>query len=267
MADGAVIRHEIDTRGVLALVVVSVLLHVGGFMLLAGGERPAAKPSSKPMELVVIDVVETPPPPVKEEPKVEPPKPVIEVVKPKVKPKRVKPPEIKVAETTQPPPPVEDAPPPPNETPPAETPPTPAPLVVGISMSSTSTAGSFKAPVGNTLYGRNAEKATAPTEVKQYAAPKYVPHHQADEMPRVIGEVRIDYPREARRNEIEGVVRLKVTIDWSGKVVAAKVISGLGYGLDEAALEAVKRFRWKPATKNGEAVSTEITYAYRFLLD
>lgn len=266
MAQGVVIRHEIDTKGVLALVVVSVLLHVGGFALLEGQERAAPVPSSDPMELVVIDIVKEPPPVVVEPPP-EPPKPVV-VVKPPPKPKVIKPPpEIKVAETTKPPPPIEDAPPPPNDAPPPEQTAEPVPLKVGISLSSTSKTGSFKAPVGNTLYGKAPEKAAAPESVKQYAAPKYVPHYQADEMPSVLGQVRIDYPREARRNEVEGVVRLKVTIDWTGKVIAARVVSGLGYGLDEAALEAVKRFRWKPATKNGEPVSTEITYAYRFVLE
>jgi len=50
-------------------------------------------------------------------------------------------------------------------------------------------------------------------------------------------------------------------------VVAAKIVKGQGYGLDEAALNAIKRFRFKPATKNGEAVSTEMKYSYTFLLD
>src|SRR5262249_30279750 len=47
---------------------------------------------------------------------------------------------------------------------------------------------------------------------------------------------QIKYTKEAQEAEIEGVVRVQVTIDETGKVVAAKVLSGLGYGLDERAI-------------------------------
>ena len=56
-------------------------------------------------------------------------------------------------------------------------------------------------------------------------------------------------------------------IDAEGKVVEAIVLSGPGYGLNEAAREAARRFKFKPAKKNGEPVGTTITYSYTFLLD
>ena len=166
-----------------------------------------------------------------------------------------------------PPPPPDAAPPPPNDAPPPEQPSKPVPLVVGISMSSTTSAGGFAAPVGNTVYGKTGDKATDPKEVKAYSAPKYVPVYQVDSEPSVAGEVKIPYPDEARRAGIEGPVVLSITIDNEGRVVKAVVISGPGYGLDEAAREALLRFRFKPAVKNGEAVSTEMKYTYTFLLD
>jgi protein TonB len=178
----------------------------------------------------------------------------------------VKPPvKVAVAEKPPPPPP-EQAPPPPNE-PPPETPPKPVPLVVGISLSSTTSAGGFAAPVGNTTYGRVAERATNPQEVKQYVAPKYTPIYQVDREPQVASEVKIPYPEEARRAGIEGTVTLSITVDPDGKVVAAKIVAGPGYGLNEAARDAIRRFRFKPAIKGGEAVSTEMKYSYTFLLD
>lgn len=258
-------RRETRPPVLAALLVISVLVHVGAFALLRGAERPAVAAASKPMELVVIEIQKPEPPP--EEPKKEepPPEPV-KVVKPAPKPKVIPPP-IKVAKTDLPPPPPEDAPPPPNDTPPPEQPAKPAPLVVGISMSSTSSSGSFAAPVGNTLYGQSEKKAKDPAQVKQYSAPKYVPVYQADSEPAVLNQPKVDYPPEAKRAGVEGTVRLKILVDFEGKVISAKVISGLGFGLDEAALSAVKRFKWKPAVKNGESVSTEIVYAYTFLLD
>jgi len=242
----------------LVFVLVSLTAHaVGLFALSRMKERPPPV-AQKPVELVMVEVQKPPPPPPpKEEPK--PPEP------PKVKPPP-KPPPVKVAQAEKPPPPPpEQAPPPPNEPPPQPT--RPVPLVVGISMSSTTSAGGFAAPVGNTAYGKVDSTAKAPTEVKEYAAPKYTPIYQVDSEPKVASEVKIPYPEEARRAGVEGTVTLSITIDPEGKVVAAKIVSGPGYGLNEAARDAIKRFRFKPAIKGGEAVSTEMKYAYTFLLD
>ncbi|MFO0601056.1 MAG: TonB family protein [Myxococcaceae bacterium] len=197
-----------------------------------------------------------PPPPKVEEP--EPPKPD----PPKIK---IKPPPVKVAEA--PPPPKEEAPPPPNDTPPPETPQKPVPIVVGISMSSTTAAGGFAVQVGNTTYGKASDKITDPSQVKAYSAPKYVPPGGADTDPTVLSEVKVPYPEEAKKNEIEGSVRLRVTVDETGKVVNVSIISGPGYGLNEAARDAVLRFKFRPATKGGEAVGTTFPYTYTFLLE
>ncbi|RKH79828.1 energy transducer TonB, partial [Corallococcus sp. AB032C] len=159
------------------------------------------------------------------------------------------------------------APPPPNDTPPPEPSAKPPPLVVGMTMSSTTSAGSFAAPVGNTAYGKANGTAKAPQDVKGYSAPKYVPVYQVDTEPSVASEVKIPYPDEARRAGIEGTVTLSITIDAEGKVSNVKVISGPGYGLNEAARDAIRRFRFKPAIKGGEAVATEMKYSYTFLLD
>src|SRR6185295_8936074 len=99
-------------------------------------------------------------------------------------------------------------------------------------------------------------KAPNPAEVQAYKAPKYVPPGGADSDPVVDGEVKIPYPEEAKRAQIEGTVRLRITVDLDGRVVEVKVLSGPGYGLDEAARDAIKRFKFKPAMKGGEAVST-----------
>ncbi|WP_224361417.1 energy transducer TonB [Hyalangium versicolor] len=247
-----------SSQWALVFVLVSLGLHGVGLFALSRMKAREIPTAQKPVELVMVEVQKPPPPPPpKEEPK--PPEP------PKAKPPP-KPPPVKVAQAEKPPPPPpEQAPPPPNEPPPQPT--KPVPLVVGISMSSTTAAGGFAAPVGNTAYGKVDSTAKAPSEVKEYAAPKYTPIYQVDSEPTVASEVKIPYPEEARRAGIEGTVTLSITIDPEGKVVAAKIISGPGYGLNEAARDAIKRFRFKPAIKGGEAVSTEMKYAYTFLLD
>ena len=229
---------------------ISLLGH--GVLLLYLNARPVeVEAQKKPVELVMVDVL---PPP-------KPPEPVKEMTPPR------EPPPIKVAAAPKPPPPSKEvAPPPPNETPPPA-PTQPVPLVVGISMSSTTAAGGFAAPVGNTLDGKTADKAASPQDVKRYSAPRYTPIYQVDSEPQVSSEVKVPYPEEARKAGIEGTVTLSITIDIEGTVVSAKILGGPGYGLNEAARDAIRKFKFKPAIKGGEAVSTEMKYAYTFLLD
>lgn len=240
----------------IGALLASLVGHAAGLIILDLGPRPAPSAPQRPIEMVVVEV---------EPPKPPPPPP--EEVKP-VPVKPPPPPKIKVAKAERPPPPpLEEAPPPPNE-PAAEPPPQPVPLVVGVTMSSTTTAGGFAAPVGNTAYGKTDKTAVDPSQVKRYSAPKYMPIYQVDSQPEVLNEVKVDpYPAEARRAGIEGTVRLSITVDFEGRVVKANVLDGPGYGLNEAALAAIKRFKFKPAYKAGEAVSTDMKYNYTFLLD
>ncbi|HEY0093275.1 MAG TPA: TonB family protein, partial [Archangium sp.] len=248
-----------SSRAVLLFLLVSLGVHGGGFFLLSRMQERTLPPVQRPVELVMVEVARPPPPPPppQEEPKPPPPKP-------KVAPR---PPPVKVAQAEKPPPPPppDAAPPPPNDAPPPEQPSKPVPLVVGISMSSTTSAGGFAAAVGNTVYGKTGDKATDPKEVKAYSAPRYVPVYQVDSAPSVASEVKVPYPDEARQAGVEGQVVLSITVDNEGRVVKAVVLSGPGYGLEEAARKALLRFRFKPAIKGGEAVSTEMKYTYTFL--
>jgi protein TonB len=140
------------------------------------------------------------------------------------------------------------------------------PLVVGISMSSTTAVGGFAVGVGNTTYGK-AQAPVDPDTVKPYAAPRYLPPGSADSEPQVLSEVKVPYPEEAKKGEVEGSVRLKVTLEPTGEVKEVVVLSGPGYGLNEAARAALRRFRFKPATKGGEAVGYTFIYTYTFELN
>ena len=55
------------------------------------------------------------------------------------------------------------------------------------------------------------------------------------------------YPAEAKEQGIAGTVHLKYTIDHRGKVIEAKVISGLGHGCDEEAIRLVKLLQFEVA--------------------
>lgn len=88
------------------------------------------------------------------------------------------------------------------------------------------------------------------------------------EKPKVVNEVTIPYPDEARRLEIEGDVKLEVYISEKGTVTKVKVLKDPGCGLGEAAAKALKKFKFSPAmTEDGKTVPYKIKYIYSFVLD
>jgi protein TonB len=102
----------------------------------------------------------------------------------------------------------------------------------------------------------------------------YAPRSELDvsTMPDVDTEAcgkSVTYPADAQQNGIAGEVRLRVELDASGHVHAARVLSGLGHGLDQAALDAIKhRCRFTPAKdKSGTPVPFVIqSYSFHFEL-
>ncbi len=69
------------------------------------------------------------------------------------------------------------------------------------------------------------------------------------------------YTDEARKLKIEGEVLLEVLFSADGTLHVNRVVSGLGHGLDEAAIAAANNMRFKPATRMGQPVdSTAIVH-------
>lgn len=75
------------------------------------------------------------------------------------------------------------------------------------------------------------------------------------------------YPEKARAKEVEGTVKLLLTVNELGFVTAAKVLSGPGAGLDEAARDALLKARFKPVLPDGGPVASTREYAFTFSLD
>jgi protein TonB len=84
--------------------------------------------------------------------------------------------------------------------------------------------------------------------------------------PRVKTPGQITYTKEGQEAEIEGAVRVQVTVDETGKVVTATVLTGLGYGLDERALAAARETLFEPATLCGTPVVATKVLAFNFEL-
>lgn len=84
--------------------------------------------------------------------------------------------------------------------------------------------------------------------------------------PRLSEVATPDYTAEARKKKIEGAVTLLIVVDKKGDVVDAKVVKGLGYGLDENAVLAVKEWKYKPAEKDGAPVAVKMEVSVDFYL-
>lgn len=72
------------------------------------------------------------------------------------------------------------------------------------------------------------------------------------------------YTDRARAAGIEGKVRVELTIDESGRVVSVRVLQGLGYGLDEAAVAAAQTATFEPAMRCGKPARATFTISMRF---
>lgn len=82
--------------------------------------------------------------------------------------------------------------------------------------------------------------------------------------PVVIKKVPPNYTQSALRFRVQGDVVLRLQINEEGEVDDVTVIEGLKHGLTEEAVQAVKKWRFKPATTGGMAVSAEIDVTVNF---
>lgn len=89
---------------------------------------------------------------------------------------------------------------------------------------------------------------------------------EEDRAPRQRSMPRVVYTPQAMAAGVEGRVRLTVRLDAEGRVLDADVLSSLGHGLDEAALDAVRRATFEPATHCGRPIPTSFVLGVRFQL-
>jgi protein TonB len=227
---------------------ISVLLHAGVALAVVGIEKPtvheATSVTVREVKRAQPKHVDAPPPP----PPVQAPKPV-----------------RKVPRAPAPPPIAAPAP-----VPTAEAPAAPKVADFGLSMSGAVGAGAVAVPTGPTT-------RVAPREIKSAAPKALVPGKpqlpkgedaciEALIKPKPIATPQPAYADRAREAGIQGKVRVELTVDETGAVVSARVLESLGYGLDEAALEAAKTWRFEPATRCGKTTATTFVVGIRFTL-
>jgi protein TonB len=200
-----------------------------------------------------------------------------EVKKSKPKPKPPEPPPPPPEEKPKPPPPPKAQPQakaaPEPEAKPAAPPPEAAPsdgfADLGISLGNAGGGGGVA--LGAPRVAATAAPTAAPTaaataapKVRQLTAAPADACNDPVVKPKRKAVVTPKYTMEARQAEIEGVVRVEVTIDEHGNVIGARVLAGLGYGLDDSAIAAAKASTFEPATRCGKPVVGTAVLPFRF---
>ena len=78
--------------------------------------------------------------------------------------------------------------------------------------------------------------------------------------------MKADYTDEARRRGLQGDVVLEIVVRRDGTVGDVTVLQGLGAGLDQRAVAAVRQWRFAPARRHGTAVDVIVEVAVEFTL-
>lgn len=84
--------------------------------------------------------------------------------------------------------------------------------------------------------------------------------------PRAIYSPPPPFTEQARKKKVQGVVVLSLTVGVDGTARDVTVDHGLGYGLDENAMETVSRWKFEPARKDGEPIEKRISVEVSFRL-
>jgi len=247
----SLLDHDTADRSRSVVVALAVAASVGIHGLVAATPLLMDAPAPKKSRLLSFKVVRSrpkpmplPPPPAKVEAPLPPP-PV------RSRPRR------RIATRAAPPAPVRSA-----------------PLVFGATRESVTTAGggSFAVPLGNTVATDPANRGP----VKGRVASPPPPASPAPPPPKVtmrvkpdlVHEVKVPYPSKARGLGIEGTVTVRVRVGIDGRVREARVLTGPGFGLNQAARRALLGFRFKPAIgSDGKPMPWWITYRYTFRIN
>jgi TonB family protein len=102
-------------------------------------------------------------------------------------------------------------------------------------------------------------------QVQAAATPAMMKATPASTNLEVISKPPAQYTSEAKQLKVQGDVILRVTFTAAGHVVVEGVVHGLGHGLDEEARRVAEQIRFRPATRNGQAVdlTTNITITFQ----
>ena len=124
--------------------------------------------------------------------------------------------------------------------------------------------GTGTATTGYATTGKVAS-AGIPTQVAALPASQQTKREVAPTNIEVLSKPPVKYTAEARQLGVQGDVVLRCTFTAAGQVIVQSVVRGLGHGLDEEARRVASQIRFRPATRNGQAVdlTTNITITFQ----
>jgi serine/threonine-protein kinase len=105
-----------------------------------------------------------------------------------------------------------------------------------------------------------------PTPVAMVTENSFYEPPEVDTLPVVLREEPVEWPRVAHQSRQRGMVIMQATVNADGVVEEARVLrtDHDGFGIPEAALEAVRKYRFKPGTKDGVRITTYATVTKRY---
>ena len=89
-------------------------------------------------------------------------------------------------------------------------------------------------------------------------------HYHESSSVKFLAKPRAQYTDDARANDVQGNVTLRVTFQSNGEVGNITVVEGLSYGLTEQAIAAARQIEFEPKVVNGEPVSVTMPVQYSF---
>jgi protein TonB len=82
--------------------------------------------------------------------------------------------------------------------------------------------------------------------------------------PQVISAPEPQFTEAARQAKVSGKVVVYLQVNTEGRPMHVRVVKGLGMGLDEKAVEAVRQYQFKPAMRDGHPVTVEMNVDVNF---
>jgi TonB family protein len=145
-------------------------------------------------------------------------------------------------------------------------------LIVSVLQTKSSVNTNQIKPVAKVVYSNEGSSASGCCNTRDYYYPNSqekpsIISHLKRESVRILSKPRADYTDEARLNQVQGKVVLRVVFSAGGQIGVISTISGLPDGLTEQAIAAARGIKFKPATRNGTPYSVTKPVEYTFTID
>ncbi|MBT3271664.1 MAG: energy transducer TonB [Spirochaetales bacterium] len=95
----------------------------------------------------------------------------------------------------------------------------------------------------------------------------FIPFYKVEKRPEFLDQAPLQYPIQAKRERVEGVVIIEADIDEKGKIIDTRVVKKVGFGFEEAAINMLKASVFSPAIIDGRPVAVRMRFTLEFKLN